>query len=42
VKRLEIDFVESFDKNSITVELRRIARVVGKPCPSVRLTFMDA
>jgi hypothetical protein len=42
VKRLEIDFVESFDKDSITDELRRIARVLGsRPYPSVRLTFMD-
>jgi hypothetical protein len=36
MKRLEIDFVESFDKNSITDELRRIARVAGRSSLSKR------
>jgi hypothetical protein len=30
VKPLNIDFVESFDKDAITRELRRIAQVLGK------------
>jgi hypothetical protein len=36
MKRLEVDFVESFDKDSITHELRRIARVLGKSTLSRR------